>query len=400
MRSLRLLEVGAMPFPTVQGTQALLREQCEALARRGHEVHLLVYAHGGFEYQPPGYVIHRLADWPRERSERSGPSWSKAALDLSLAWEIRRLSRRLQPDLVHAHNYEALVAALIARPGPPLVYHAHTLFVYELPTFAQGNIPRRAAGLVGEAMDRRIPPLADYTLAVSPRLVDELLRCGHPPERLECSLPGIDLPVIEGEPAEQRRLLGLEGAEVIGYGGNLDGYQGLPLLVEATRRLAMTRPKLRLLVVTASDTKPLVAALADAGVADRLVVLPHGSFAQALARLSVAQVCLVPRTAPGGIPIKLLAYLAAGRPVVCSRAGTAGMDLGPAVTVVPDDDPESLALATGRLLDAPKEARRLGHEGHRMVRERFAWERRALDLEGQLERIIEAEKKVRYRRFF
>ena len=119
-KALRLLEVAALPFPTAQGTQALLREGCEALAEQGNEVHLLVYAHGAAPYTPPlpNLVVHRVADWPHERSLRSGPSWRKLVLDWRLIFAIRHLSRELHPDVVHAHNYEALGAAIDAARLP------------------------------------------------------------------------------------------------------------------------------------------------------------------------------------------------------------------------------------------------------------------------------------------
>ena len=388
MTSLRILEVGALPFPTHQGTQALIREQCEALARRGHDVHLLVYAHGAFPYDPPGYVVHRLGDWPRERSLRSGPSWRKLGLDLHLAHEIRRLTRRLRPDLVHAHNYEGLAAALLARPRPPVVYHAHTLFGHELPTFLSNPVARSAAWLVGTAMDRLLPPRAELTLAVSPRLVEELLELGHPPGRLECSLPGIDIPDFDVDSRAIRRRLGLAGSEVLCYCGNLDGYQDWQRLVEVMALLTPKRPDLRLLIITASDGTPVERAMNRRGLGDRLVILPHGTFSDVLEQLHAADVCLLPRCAPGGIPIKLLAYLAAGRPVVSSRSGTAGIDFGDTISVVPDGDTSALARCVVHALDDSASARRRASLGEHLVREKFSWDRRCESLERQLRKVL------------
>jgi glycosyltransferase involved in cell wall biosynthesis len=393
MKPLRVLEVGALPFPTHQGTQALLREQCEALARRGNEVHLLVYAHCAYPYTPPGYSLHRLADWPRERSLRSGPSWRKAVLDIVLAAEVRRLSERLRPDVVHAHNYEGLVAALAARQLAPVVYHAHTLFEYELPTFAP-PAARLAVRAIGGAMDRALPRRAALTLAVSPRLAMELVRRGHPPDLVEPSLPGFDVPPQRpGDGDRVRRRLGLHGCEVVGYAGNLDSYQGLPWLVDAVAELAMSRPALRLLVITASDTRVLEQGMAARGVADRLRLVPHGSFTEAFEHIGAAHVCAVPRTAPGGIPIKLLAYLAAGRPVVSTESGTAGLMLGDAVTVVADRDPVDLARGVAWLLDHPAEADRRGAAGRAIIERGFSWDRRGEVLENQLRRAAATKQK-------
>lgn len=389
MTSLRILEVGALPFPTHQGTQALIREQCEALARRGHDVHLLVYAHGAYPYEPPGYVVHRLGDWPRERSLRSGPSWRKVALDLALARETRRLSRHLRPHLVHAHNYEGLVAALLARPRAPIVYHAHTLFGHELPTFMSSSMAENAARMLGDAMDRQLPRRADLTLAVSPRLVAELVALGHPPDRLECSLPGIEIPEHRDDPATPRRQLALEDKQVLCYCGNLDGYQDWRRLIDVMALLAPKRPALHLLVITASEGSPVERAMGRQGLADRLTVRKHGAFSDVLEQLYAADVCLVPRSAPGGVPIKLLVYLAAGRPVVASSSGTAGIDFADTISIVPDGDPEALARCVEGLLDDPVEARSRAERGRRLVRDEFGWDRRCASLERQLFKVLD-----------
>jgi glycosyltransferase involved in cell wall biosynthesis len=388
VRSLRLLEVAAMPFPSHQGTQALLREQCVALAGRGHEVHLLVYANGAYRYDDPPFTIHRLGDWPRDRSLRSGPSWRKVVLDARLVLEVRRLDAALRPDVVHAHNYEALACCLAARPAAPVVYHAHTLFGYELPTFATGRAARLAAAAAGGLADRLLPPRAALTLAVSPRLVEELLARGHPAARLECSPPGFTPPPPAAAPdgRRRRRELGLDGLEVVGYSGNLDGYQDLPTLLDAIAHLATPRPRLRLLVISASAPEPLLAMAAARGVGDRVRVVAHGDFADALGAVAAADLCAVPRSAPGGFPIKLLAYLAAGRPVVTTRAGAAGLELGAAASVVPDRDPRAMAAVIEWLLDHPAEARARGAAGRALLDREHVWDVAAARLEAQLAR--------------
>lgn len=376
-----------MPFPTYQGTQALVREQCEALSARGHDVHLLVYAHGAFAYTP-SYTIHRLEDWPRERALRSGPSWRKVILDLRLVRAVRRLTKTLRPDVVHAHNYEALVACLVARPTPPIVYHAHTLFEYELPIFTNGAGRSSMARIAGNLADRLLPPRASFTLAVSPRLVDELVALGHPSTSIECSSPGIDIPVVELDSKAQRRRLGFNHDEVVGYCGNLDAYQGLDTLLSAISILVSRRPRSRLLVITASDPAPLVDEARSLGIEHRLRVADHGDFANALALMAAAQVCVVSRSTPGGFPIKLLSYLAAARPVVTTFAGAAGLELGETASLVPDSDPSAMADAVEWLLDHPGEARVRGRAGRVLVELGYNWEVAGARLEAQLQKVV------------
>jgi len=228
------------------------------------------------------------------------------------------------------------------------------------------------------------------TLAVSPRLVQELMRRGHPPDRLECSLPGIDIPQTRADPHALRRKLGLVGAQVLCYCGNLDGYQDWTRLVDIMKVLSPEHPSLRLLVITSSESTPIERAMRLRGLEDKLVILPHGTFDVVLEQLTVADICLVPRNTPGGIPIKLLAYFAMGKPVVSSRSGTAGIDFGDALKVVPDGDTDALARAVVSLLEDPDDGRRRGALGERLVRRDYSWDHRCRQLEEQLYRIIDA----------
>ena len=84
-----------MPFPSPQGTQAIVRMMLNALGKHGHDAHLLTYAHGFGNTEESRFTHHRIVDWPVERSLRSGMSWKKLFLDVQLVEKVRRLARRL-----------------------------------------------------------------------------------------------------------------------------------------------------------------------------------------------------------------------------------------------------------------------------------------------------------------
>ena len=75
-------------------------------------------------------------------------------------------------------------------------------------------------------------------------------------------------------------------------------------------------------------------------------------------------VVLAPIRAGGGMRIKILEAMAAGKPVVATTLGASGMD---ARDVVIADDPDSFADAVARLLRDPAEAARLGAAGREHV---------------------------------
>jgi len=361
---MRVLHVFAGPFPTYQGTQALVGQICRLLSAAGHDVHLLAYAHGAFE--PEGdYTIHRIDDWPRFDSERSGPSLQRPVLDAALARAARRLHRRLDPQIVHAHHYEALAATRLAGLRP-LVFHLHALLGPELHQYLPSYL-RGPASLTGGLADRVLPRLADRVAVVSEGIRDRLSRSRIDLDRVRLVRPAAELPALEQRPtrrAEGRRLRAI-------YVGNLDSYQGFDALFEGLRALDWAaRSTLRVEIVTASAPEPFLLDVRRAGVEDMVRVKPHDTLEQAWFRLLAADFVLVPRYSPGGVPIKLVNALAAGKPVLMDRRMAGELIHGEEAWIVEMRDPQAVATGLKRLANDEVLRRRLS-EGAARAAERL-----------------------------
>ena len=80
---MRIAMVAACPFPSRQGSQVLIHEMSEALARRGHEVELLTYGQRCVAGAPRSHLYaHRaIGRLPGDDASRSGPTLVKPLLD-------------------------------------------------------------------------------------------------------------------------------------------------------------------------------------------------------------------------------------------------------------------------------------------------------------------------------
>ncbi|MBK6575142.1 MAG: glycosyltransferase family 4 protein [Sandaracinaceae bacterium] len=341
------LHVACMPFPTPQGTQAIVGMMVRALRQQGHQAHLLTYAHG----QPDPHTAmdvepRRLPDWPRVRATRSGPSLGKLALDLRMVAALRAERARTGAQLLVAHNVEAAWACAAAGVAP-FVYFAHTSMREELPYYLPRSMHllSRAAG---DALDRGACIRAASVFALTPALAMRLSPL-HP--RVERVLPPFEMPAHAPPSRTAARMrVGLpQGAPIALYAGNLDAYQGIELLLGALERAPA---EWYLLVATASAPAPLRALAAAHGVAGRVVFAPLGTEHDRAVAHAAADVALVPRLASGGLPIKLLEALARGVPAVANQRALAGLPLADEahmLTVVDDDSPEALAHGMERL---------------------------------------------------
>ena len=361
-----MLHVACLPFPSHQGTQAAIAAMLRASADAGRQPALLTYAHGAHALDP-GYDVHRIPDFPKVRSLRSGPSVGKIALDVRCVVEIRRLARRSRPDAIIAHHIEAALAATAAAVAP-VYYVAHTALCRELALYFP-RLPPRPFDVLGGWLERYASWKAAGVAAIAPSLAD----------LLGASVAYLPVPwtVSPSAPTrkQSRRALGLpEHAEVCLYAGNLDRYQGWEHLVEALRELRHARPSARLLVATESDPASVLAEAQRQGVAQAVDVRGlRGEQARAEAH-AASDLAWIPRRTEGGLPIKMLEAFGRRVPVVAMKRATAGLPISAVCEVVSDDDPLALAEGAARLLSDPARADERRQGGARYLEAHHAGE--------------------------
>jgi glycosyltransferase involved in cell wall biosynthesis len=325
-----------MPFPSYQGTQAVIRTMMETLSDDRRQAHLLTYASSGYRVDP-AFHLHRIGDFPRHRSLRSGPSLAKAALDLRLLVSLRRLENRVAPEVIVAHHVEAAAAAVVAS-RLPVIFFAHTDLGAELPLYPIG-LPPAILRRAGEGLDGWILRRAGAVATISPRLRDRLIRrtAGgatgtgriRPVEVVYVPPPWpVADPITAAERERVRRSLGLAPeAKVWLYSGNLDRYQGWEKAVRALRVALKEEPESFLLFATESDTAPLLAEARAAGILSRLRITGLAGEAARRRAHAASDVAVIPRDAEGGLPVKLLDALSRGVPTVVMKKGAAGLPL-------------------------------------------------------------------------
>lgn len=323
-----MLHVAALPYPTPQGTQAAIRFMVEALPG----ARLLAYGYG--DGSAPTVPLLRAPRLSRSGSLRSGPSLGKVLDDLGLALAVRQTGERL----VVAHHVEAAAACLVARV--PYLFVAHTDLGPELPTYFAPRW-RRIAARLGRSIDAVAIAGASSVGAVSPLLATTLARrTGRVVHALPVPWPLAE-PITREERHDARAALGLTRPTLL-YAGNLDGYQGLEVLVAARARL----PSFDALLATGSaGTLPGFRSISLATEADRRRA--HAA----------ADVVVVPRRAPGGVPIKLLDALARGVPVAAAPRALAGHAMEGVELAAKDDDADALTEAIQRAASLPEDAR-------------------------------------------
>jgi glycosyltransferase involved in cell wall biosynthesis len=372
--SLRIAMIAACPFPWPRGTPIRIHRIAEAVARRGHAVHVVTY-HLGEELADPPFVVHRIRDVPAYRRTDPGPTFRKLIqLDPMLAGLLRRRHHEIRFDLVHAHHYEGLLVASHALRGIPIVYDAHTLLTSELPTYPLG-LPRRAIRALAPWLDGHLPRRADRIIAVSEAIRRALTTLGaSTPQRISVIPNG-----VEWERFQVEQGITPDGRTVI-FTGNLAPYQGVDLMLEAFAVLHARRADVRLMIVTDSSFTPFDALARRLGVR-AAVDLRRATFSQLPVLLAAATVAINPRVQCDGIPQKLLNYMSAGLPIVTFESSAGPLRHEVTGLCVPDGDTAAMANAMERLLTDRALARTLGDAARDQARREFSWDQVAARVE-------------------
>ena len=174
------------------------------------------------------------------------------------------------------------------------------------------------------------------------------------------------------------------------YCGNLDAYQGIPLLLQAVRRVREKLPAVMLKIVSFADVTRTRALVLREGLSQAVSFVRPAGFNAELDLLNEASVCACPRVLRAGFPMKILNYMAAARPVVVTQAGAKGLGQLEHAWIAKDGEPESFAEGLVTLLQDRGLAERVARQARLHVEKEHSRSTFLDRLEALYERLLGA----------
>lgn len=365
-----ILHVAAFPFPVPQGSQVYVAGLAAAQVRAGDRVILACYGPRGGVFDGVDVRVPRCRVAPHRTT--SGPHWSRVPNNIALAWEVRRILKEEDVDVIHAHNVEApLICWMATRRRPPVIYTLHTQMKDELPTyvdFAKGFWRR-----VGALFDGLAARASDAGMAISDDAARVLSDLGV--RKVGVVRPGINMAEFadaDGGAFAEKWELGSRAWVV--YVGNADPYQDLDDLFAA---IAIST-RLHLLIVTGSDVSKWQRRARRLGIApSRLRWVRSAAWSDHKNALAAGAVGVVPRRICAGFPVKLLNMLAAGLPVVVAEGSAQPID---GLVVVPNGQHREMAIALEQLAEDEERRKHLARRSRESVLANWGWDCRVSEL--------------------
>ena len=374
-----LMLLGNNPYPQ----DPRVRKEATALHGAGHHVTVLAPRHGSqpFREDVGGVSVVRFP-WLFQGSGFVSQALDHVSAAVFALGLTPLIAIREGFDVVHVHNPPdtfGLVAALWQLRSRKFVYDHHDLAA-EMYLARSGDAARGVVRRSLEMLERLCCRRSDRVIATNASYREvEVNVHGTPPERISIVRNGPDtqrFPVAGSSDTPTTS----DGDTVVCYAGVIGVQDGVDELVRAMHHLVhhLHRVDIRCVVVGDGDGLSQARCLAERlGVASFMDFTGLLEFDQLVERVSAADVCVEP--APSNpyndrsTTIKIMEYLAAGKPVVAYDLPEHRVTGGDVVQFVPANHPACLAQAIVALADDPARRRELGRVGRLRSEQHLDW---------------------------
>lgn len=366
---LSILVIAPQPFFQDRGTPIAVRLLVEELVLLEYEVHLLVF-HEGEEIILPGVKLHRIPTLPWIKNIPPSISFKKIICDVFLFFKAVRLQRIHSFSVIHAVEESAFIAIVLKWIfGTPYVYDMDSSLVIQivdkltflrplkpvLEFFEKGAV-RKSVGVV-----------------VVCKALEEIVQA-YDPDKYVVRLEDISMLKESLDVDESLRQRYSISGPIMLYVGNLEGYQGIDLLLESFQLVAGEGYPGNLVIIGGTEEKidHYMKYAEQLGIAENTYFCGQRPVSLLGHYLAQADFLLSPRTQGNNTPMKLYSYLDSGKAVLATKLPTHTQVLTDDFSCLVEPEKKSMAQAMIKLLANPELCREMGEKGRKVARDNYS----------------------------
>jgi glycosyltransferase involved in cell wall biosynthesis len=300
-------------------------------------------------------------------------------------------------DVIYAREFHTVIIALLPRLifGRKLVFEVNGIANEERRLKSDSLFNHIFVFFIKRA-EKLATRYSEKVISVAPKIrlyLTENFNC--PSEKIKVISNGVNTEIfrpIHDSPllAQWKDRLGIKPKDtVIAYVGNLAPWQGIDDLIEIAFRLLSKNKDLKFLFVGEGPLKPLlIREVLNSGYEGDIVFTGMLDHEDIPFIINLADICVAPLRVMTGSPIKVFEYMACGKPVVTSRIeGLEFIEAEGAGRLTAPEDIMGLERALNELIEEPRKRADMGQKGMQIVRERFSWESRVVEVEDLLKKM-------------
>jgi L-malate glycosyltransferase len=300
------------------------------------------------------------------------PIAPRTEVDLSAAWRLSRVVRRLSPDIIHAHDAHGVAMAALA---------------LSMGAASAKRAGRRAPALVaarrvdfhlrGNSLSRWKQRQVDCFIAASEAIRQMLIHDGVPAERTATVHEGIDVEHVLAAPAVNvHEAFWLpHHAPIVGNVAALVPHKGQRHLIDAAHLVVREIPDARFVILGEGELREALERQVREHHLEKHVLLP-GFRTDVLGCIKAFDL-FVMSSVTEGLGTSLLDAMACSRAIVATRTGGIPevVQEGANGSLVPPRDAAALARAIVELLKDEPRRKKMGETGFARVNECFTVDR-------------------------
>lgn len=345
-------------FPRIGGAERQLAALAPALRAENIAITVLTRRYPGFK------PFELIDDVPVHRLPVPGPVPTAALMFTAAALP---LLRRLQPDVVHAHEmFSPATTAVAAKRilGYPYGVTAHR-------SGPLGDVERMQNRPFGKRRLRAIQETADAFFVISREIDAELGALGIAASRRHYVPNGVDttryVPVDPLQRARLRRELNLPDGPIVMFAGRLAVEKRVHHLISVWPQVQASHPGATLLILGTGEEEARLKTQAGDGI------IFGGGVHNVTPYLQTADIFVLPSVAEG-FSVAMLEAMATGLTPLLTDVGGArdAIAHGENGWLIPPDDPQALQAALIHLLSAADVRSQLGQHAHERVQHEFS----------------------------
>lgn len=324
---MKVLTIAATPYFSNRGCHIRIFLGAKYLQKKGVDVLLCTY-HLGENVGDFSIKTSSPTSWYKKTSP--GFAWGKIWLDMKLLWLCVKEIRKFKPDVIHAHLFEGLAIAYLAKIltgsfNLPIVMDSQGDIKAEFEAY---NKKDKFAKRVFIPLSRKIVGLADYVILSSENALPFFEKISKLKSKISVIKDGVGVEFFEESGQEklvEKTILELKqikewkgGNKLLIYTGGMEDSKGVKDLLK----------QFLLMKGEFSDWKLLLYGVgSDREVYERLIKERHASeqirftketgFFSLLNFLKMADVAIDPKSNSTEGSGKLLNYMAVGLPIIC-----------------------------------------------------------------------------------
>lgn len=363
---MKILVTAPQPFYEERGTPIAVRWVAEGLAAMGHDVDLLTYAMG--QDVALSGIVHVRPCGPRFQKVPIGFSFKKLICDVGFFFTFVRLAFRNHYDVVHAGE-ESVFMALLLKP------FLRFRLVYDMDSSMADQILEKWSFLEPirgflEWWENRAARKSDLVLPVCDYLARKVHQAA--PDAIVEVLHDVAMEQELSDDAEDLRERVGQDAVLALYVGNMEGYQGVGMLIESVRKLKEPGAlQVVLIGGHAQDVEACRKQVEQLGLQDMIHVLGPRPVAHLRSYLEQADILFSPRIKGVNTPMKIYSYMLAGKAILATAIDSHTQVLSDECACLVEANPGRYAEGLQTLLNDPEKRNELGRAARQRALSQF-----------------------------